>query len=207
MDRVRVFGLAASGSVVAISFAILITAARSGGDLSPPSETLRSLAVGLLLVLPAIVGFIGTLRRDRALLVAAGLGCLIVVPLSYGALPFSIPALMFLFAATDPRCAAGRPAWLVGFAVIALSIGSLVNLLTNTEERCWVAFRGTNALEYRDASEAETHEFGGPGGPIAAGCDGGALTAGGAGLAVVLGIGAVGLALVASKPRSLRVGG
>lgn len=201
IDRAWVFGIAASGGVVVITLVISASAARSGGDIGPPSASLRSVVVGLLLVLPGIVGLIGALRRDRALLVGAALGCLVVVPLSYAALPYPIPAAMFLFAATDPSCSARRWTWLIGAAIVALALGSFAGLLANTEERCWVAFERTNGLVYQDVVEAETHELGGPGGPIAAGCDGGALTARGVALAGALWIGAVGLAIAAPRPR------
>jgi hypothetical protein len=90
---------------------------------------------------------------------------------------------------------------LVPGAVVGLMTGAYVGLLANTETRCWLGFDTPTGLVYRDATEAETQlPIGGPGGPVAAGCDGGALTVRGAGLAAALAIGAVALAVVA--PRS-----
>ena len=202
MDQVRAYGLAACGGVGVVAFVPLLVAARAPAGIGPPETLPRWLVLGMVIAAPAIVGAIGVRRRDRALLIAAAGLCLPLSMLSVATLPLAIPALLFLVAALSAEAALPRSAWLVTVAVVGLGVGSLVGLLDNTETRCWLAFDTPTGLAYRDATEAETEQpIGGPGGPIAAGCDGGALTIRGVGLAAVLAIGAVGLAIAAPRPR------
>jgi hypothetical protein len=202
MDRVRTYGVAASGGVAVVASIVLVVASRSHGDFGPPEAVPRGLVLGLLFSVPAVIGLVGVRRRDRALLVSAALASLVPSTLSVATLPLVIPALLYIVAAADRTAATRRPTWLIGAAIVALGVGSLVGLFTNTENRCWVAFAAPNGLVYRDAAEAEVEgEMGGPGQPTAAGCDGGALTVRGAGLAFVLAIGGLALALGAPRPR------
>jgi hypothetical protein len=172
-------------------------------DIIGPAEPLpRWLVLGLLILVPAIVGALGVRRRDAALLVAAAGACLPVGVLSVATMPILIPALLFLAAASAAQTAVVPRAWLVPVAVVGLMIGAYVGLLANTETRCWLGFDSPAGLVYRDATEAEVERpLGEPGGPVAAGCDSGALTIRGIGLAAVLAAGAVAAAAAAPGPR------
>lgn len=203
MDRARAYGLGACGGVVIVAFVPLSIALGNPDAIGPAEAIPRWLVLGLLILVPAIIGFLGVRRRDASLLVAAAGACLPIGVLSVATMPILVPALLYLIAASATRSAAARRAWLMPVAVSGLMIGAYAGLLANTETRCWLGFDTPAGREYRDATEAETERpIGGPGGPIAAGCDGGALTVRGTGLAAVLAIGAVALAVRAPRPRS-----
>ncbi len=202
-DPARVLGLAAAGATVAISMVIAWAGSRSDGDVAPPPWLSRSLLLAVLLCTPAVSGFIGAWRRDRALLVGAAVGTLIWIPLSFAAIPFAIPAILFLGAAFGSASRSRWQTWLIALAIAALGAAAMVGLVMTSEQRCWVAYPGAAGLIYKDASEAETQQpKGGPGQPIANGCDDGVVTLRGVGLAAVLAIGAVALAVAAPRPRS-----
>jgi hypothetical protein len=201
MDRARTYGRGACGGVVIVAFVPLLVAFENRDAIGPAEIPPRWLVLGLLILVPAIVGALGVRRRDGALLVAAAGACLPIGVLSVATMPILIPALLFLVAAPATGTAVRRRTWLVPVAIVGLTIGAYAGLLVNTETRCWLGFESPTGIVYRDATRAETElPIGGPGGPVAAGCHGGALTVRGAGLAAVLAIGAVALAVVAPRP-------
>lgn len=207
MDRTRAYGLGACGGVVVVALVPLLVALSDRDEIGPPDVFPRWLVFGLLFLVPGIVGALGVRRRDAALLVGAAGATVPIGFLSVATMPILIPALLFVAAAAATQAATARRAWLVAVAVVGLTIGALGGLLANTETRCWLAFATPTGLAYRVVPEAETEKpIGGPGGPVAAGCDGGTLTVRGAGLAAVLAIGAVALAVVAPRPRQPAAG-
>jgi hypothetical protein len=201
MDRVRAFGLAASGGVAVVAVMVCAIGSSSGGTYSPPDSVPRGVVLALLFSVPGVIGLVGVRRRDRALLVAAAVASLVPSALSVATLPLVIPAILFIVSAADATASTRRPTWLVATAIVALGIGSLVGLLATTETRCWLAYNTPNGVVTRDATERDVEgPLGGPGGPFAGGCDGGALTVRGAGLALVLAIGSAVLAFAAPRP-------
>jgi hypothetical protein len=203
MDRLRTFGLAAAGGVLAVATIVFVVGSQSGGDIGPPAVVPRGLALGLLVSVPAIIGLLGVVRRDPVLLIAAAgasLGAGLTLA-SIVTLPLVIPALLFVLAAVGGTAPARRATWLIAGAIVGLQIGALVGLVANTEAQCWVAYESDTGLVYRQVSEAETQQLmGGAGLPVAGGCDGGALTVRGVGLAAVLVIGSIALAFGAPRP-------
>jgi len=200
MDRVRTFGLAAAGGVVAVAIIVLVGASRSEDGVGPPPEIPRGVVLALLFSVPAVVGLVGVRRRNRALLLAAA-ASLVPASLSTLTLPLIIPAVLFLGAAFDSNAAVQRNTWLIAAAIVALQVGSLAGLLANTENRCWVAYEGPGGLVYREVSEVEYQQVkDGPSPPVDGGCNSGSLTVRGVGLAAVLAIGSIALAVAAARP-------
>jgi len=206
MDRLRTFGLAATGGVLVVATIVLVVGSQSGGDIGPPETAPRGLVLGLLVSVPAVIGFVGVRRRDPVLLIAAAgasLGAGLTLA-SIVTLPLVIPALLFVLAAVGGTAPARRATWIVAVAIAGLSLGALVGLVANAETQCWVAYPSDGGYVYRQVPEAETQQvMGGAGMPVAAGCGGGALTVRGVGLAAVLAIGSIALAFGAPKPRQV----
>ena len=204
MDRLRTFGLAAAGGVAAVATIVFVVGSQSGGDIGPPETVPRGLVLGLLVSVPALIGLLGVVRRDPVLLIAAAgasLGAGLTLA-SIVTLPLVIPALLFVLSAVGGTAPARRATWIVAVAITGLSLGALVGLVANTETQCWVAYPSGDGYVYRQVPEGETQQqMSGAGQPVGGGCDGGALTVRGIGLAGVLAIGSITLAFGAPKPR------
>ena len=203
MDRVRTYGLAGAGGVFVIATVVVALGSRSDAEFSAPEAVPRGLVLGGLVVVPAIVAVLGVWRRDAVLLAAAGLAALAPSCLSVATLPLILPGVLLLAAsaAAAPRGSASR--WLVALLIAGLQIGALVALLSTTENRCWVAYESAGGYVYRTVPESEgSQTMGGPGQPVAGGCDGGTLTERGVGVAGVLALGA--LAIVFGAPSRRR---
>jgi hypothetical protein len=189
---------------VAVATVVLVVGSRSSGDIGPPETVPRGLVLGLLVSVPAIIGVLGVVRRDPVLLIAAA-GASLAAGLTLASiitLPLVIPALLFVLAAVGGIAPARRATWIVAVAIAGLSFGALVGLLANTETQCWVAYPSDGGYVYRQVPEEETQQqMGGAGQPVGGGCDGGALTVRGVGLAAVLAIGSIALAIGAPKTR------
>ena len=208
MDRARTYGYAAVGGILVVAALILAIGRRSEGDVGdvgPPEAIPRGLALTLLVAVPAIVAAIGVRRRDRVLVIAAGLATLPAAVLSVATIALILPALLSFVAGASMAAPSKRSRWLLLPVIVALQAGAIWALLGTTEGGCWVAYEsGGGGLIYRAASEAETHGLmGGPGLPVAGGCGGGALTERGAALAGILVIGALAIAFAAPGPPAM----
>ncbi|HEU0236415.1 MAG TPA: hypothetical protein VFR14_08255 [Candidatus Limnocylindrales bacterium] len=201
VDSLRSPGVAAIGGSVVIALVPAVVAAQAGR--TEPAEAIPHwLVLGLIMLGPAVIGAIGVARRSRAALVAAAGSCIPVSVLSVATMPIVVPALLFLVAARAAPPASRPTSWLAAMAAAVLAGGSLFALILNTETRCWLAFETAAGMDYRVVSEADAaRPLGGPGGPVAAGCDGGEFTARGVLVAAALFGGAVAAAGAASRGR------
>jgi hypothetical protein len=203
MDRLRAYGFGACAGILVVALVPLLVAISRPDPLGPPDLVPRWLVLGLAIAVPALIGAIGTRQRDPALLIAAACLCLPFGILSFATIPILIPAVLLVVAAASVDGSRGRLGWLRAIAIVALGVGALTGLLGTTETRCWLAFDSPSGMSYRVATEAEAGgPIGGPGGPVAAGCDGGALTMLGATLWASLTL--VGLVLAVASPRRHR---
>jgi hypothetical protein len=251
----RMLGL--TGAAVQLAMAVAIGGIAGGGGSfpNPPEPFPRGIALFLLLLLPAMIGALGAVSADRALLAAAAILAAAgsVIAFSGITIVFLASALCFAVAAGAGAAAAPRPrrpAWasaailIVGGAVVVVAVlrigifalplivlgvlalslagvrrqgialvggaavllivlagvGAGWALLGLTETRCWEAYQTPSGIEYRSVPESTTHVVASPE-MIAAGCDSGSLTARGAGIAAVLGLGAVAVAFIrVSRP-------
>ena len=204
MDRVRTYGLGGAGGVLVIATVVFAIGSRSGGDPPPPEALPRGLVIGLLLAVPALIAAIGVRRRDAVLFAGAGGASLAPAWLSIATIPLVIPALMLLIAGGSAVRPARARRWLVALALVGLQVGAIFALFGTTEQRCWLGYDSPSGLVYRPATEAKVGgPMGLPGGPVAGGCDGGALTERGVAMAGVLAIGALAVAFGAPRPRPL----
>lgn len=249
-------GLTGAAAHVGLAFMIGGLASGTGTFPAPPEPIPRGVALFLLLALPGVIGALGAVSGDTALLAAAAVlaAAASVIGFSGITLIFLMPALMFAVAAGKDADQAPRPrrpvvvsaaiVFIGGAVVLAavqrlgifvlplivvlvLALGVLGqrrrrmglggaaatllivlagvaagwSLLALTETRCWEAHQTPNGIEYRSVPETSTHVFPAETNIVASGCDGGALTPRGTGIAVALGLAALGVAVVrASSP-------
>jgi len=98
-------GLIAAAFAAALVVLLMVIVAANQNSLGPPPTIPRWLPIGLAYGAPAIIGWLGALGDRRPVLAAAGLLYLSLALLAFSGvtLPFLLPALLFLRAATDRR--------------------------------------------------------------------------------------------------------
>ncbi|HYN70544.1 MAG TPA: hypothetical protein VEX41_10090 [Candidatus Eisenbacteria bacterium] len=208
----RLLGYLGAATQLVLAFGLLALVNLVRDTVEPPEPVDRGLALALLYALPAAIGGLGAWAARRSLLAAAAMACAIgsVLSMSGVTLLFLAPALLFAVAAAKPRATWGAPAAAaarsnpavgLGLAIVlaALMVGSGVSLLALTEARCWVAEQTSAGIVYRivpDIGGVSVQSKG-----ESAGCSSAVLTPRGAVVAAILGIGALGLAVMAAIPR------
>jgi len=193
------FGSAAIivGYAVVIGF---ISANAGSGDPGPPTLA-RPISLAVLLMLPAAIAVIATLRRSRPLFVAAGTLCLAQSFIAYSlvTIPFVVPAVLLLsLAGSVDSPPSSRRGVIGGLAVIGLGIGAWISLLALTETVCWIARAGADGALIYSWIPVSNEGTLGPG-DVASGCDGGVTTVEGLALAAILAIGAIAIAEFSSR--------
>jgi hypothetical protein len=192
--------IAAYGLFVAVLPYLLYDEPRS------PWAAYRPVALFILFAIPAAIALIGALTRQRSLLVAAGLVCLLqsYVSFSLVTLGFMVPALLLLTlgggGAWPAVARETRRSVAAAVVVIVVTLGAWVATLGMTEEVCWSATRAPDGgLTYERVRVADVMTV--PPGGFASGCDGGTLTAEGMGVGAVLAVGAVSIAAASTWAR------
>ncbi len=208
----RRLGLGAAAIIA--GYAVVVAAISAGlvGDLvsdefGPADVVPRPLLLGGLFLIPAALAAVGAIRRSRPILVAAGVLCLAqsFIAFSGVTIPFVVPGFLLLaIGAQGPGVKVSGRAAIGGIAAIVLGLAAWVSLLGLTETRCWVARTAADgSVVYTQIPVSDTLSVGVD--EVASGCDGGALTIQGAALAAALGIGAMGLAALATtRPPAIR---
>jgi len=161
--------------------------------------TLMFLAPALLLAVAAGSGTDVARPMRRAwtnlLILTVGGGIVTLAVLRFGifTLPLIVVGVLSLgLIGGRRRPTMGGGAVLLVIVLTGVAAGGA--LLGLTETRCWEAYRTPSGIEYRTVAETSTHMVT-DADAFAAGCDGGSLTARGAGIAAILGLGALGVAL------------
>ena len=202
----RRLGLGAAGIIAGYALVIAaISANAAAGELQAREIVPAPVRLAVLFLLPAAVAAIGAMRRSRPILVAAGVLCLAqsFVAFSGVTIPFVVPAFVLL--ALGVRSDGTGSSWRAtvgGVVVILLGFAMWVALFSLTETTCWVIETGADGtINSRQVPVTETQTLGPT--DVAAGCNGGAVTAEGVALAAVLWIGAIAVAAFASSaPRA-----
>ena len=207
----RFLGYAGAAMQLVLAVGLLALVNRANDSLEPPEPVNRGLALALLYMIPAVIGGLGAWAGRRSLLAGAAIACTVGSVLSFTGitLVFLAPALLFGIAAAAPRARWGpstsgkrsNPVVGLGLAIIlaALMVGSGVSLLALTEPRCWVAEQTPTGIEYRIVPDIDGVSLQSKG--ESAGCSSAVLTPRGAGIAALLGLGAIGLAAAAAVRR------
>jgi hypothetical protein len=211
-DPIRL-GIGAAGIITgcALVVAAISASAREPGELGPPEAVPRPLLLAALLMLPAAIAVVGASRRSEPILIAAGVLCLLqaFVAFSGVTIPFAVPALLLLALGAEQRDRVSIRAVIAGVLVVFLGLGTWAAALAMTETSCWVARTAPDgSVVYAAIPIPDGADFGANGGQVelelgatdvGRGCGDGQLTGQGAGVAAVLGIGAVAIATLGSN--------
>ena len=192
--------MVAAITMAVYALAVIALSLAPADDFGPPDLIPQGISIGLVLLVPAGVAAIGAIRRSRPLLAAAG--ALALLP-SLFAPGFIAPTAVLLWLGGIQRGSepvAERDV-LVGVAVVLLGYAALLVPNALTEPRCWTATQGPGGtLVYAAAPITDTLQLG-PG-QVGAGCESSVQTVQGAGVGLVLAIGAVAIAALASAPTA-----
>jgi hypothetical protein len=202
----RRLGLGAAAIIAGYALVIAaISANAAAGELQARETVPAPVRLAVLFLLPAFVAAAGALRRCRPILVAAGVLCLAQSWVSFSGvtIPFMVPAFLLLaLGVKSDGTKASRRAKLGGVVVLLLGFAMWVAPFTMTETTCWVVETGAGGtINSRQVPVTETQTLGPT--DVAAGCNGGAVTAQGVALAAVFWIGTVAVAaFVSNAPRA-----
>jgi hypothetical protein len=204
---------AAIGAIGAISTdrALLAAAAilsAAGSVIAFSGITLLFLAPALAFAVAAGGGNRGEPRPRRpilltvsVLIVGGAAVVMAVLDLGLFAFPLIILVVLGIGLARGRHRRVTLGGGIAAMLIVVAGIGAGWSLFALTETLCWEAHQTPSGIEYRSVPETSMHVF--PAGTdiVASGCDGGAFTPRGAGIAAVLSLGAMVVAAVrASSP-------
>jgi hypothetical protein len=186
----------------AATLAIAIAVGNSGAPTGPGLE--RPLLGAVLFTAPAAIGLAGAWRRAPAILVAAGMLCLLQSVLSFsGVTIVYLPAALAFFLASGRNRVARPPgarvpvfagSAVIGVLVVGLVIAGWVVANGSTREVCWVERQGAGGLVRETIPAGEDPPLVVNRDVVATGCDSGIPTTQG----VLLALGLAGLAIGAA---------
>ena len=169
-------------------------------DPRPPEDVPRALAIPALYATMGLLAIIGALQRRPAIVVAAGVLCLVGAILSVATIEFAVPGVLLILLgsriqALPPR---HRSEPVIAAAAVLLVVSAAIALLALTEERCWQA-TGSPADPTYTVIPCGGQAVLVAGGPFASGSDSGVLTTGGGLVEAVLLLGALTLTAVTGR--------
>lgn len=210
-DRRRI-GLVVSATMAVLAGAVAalpLIQGVGGPGVDGPSLVPRPLVIGSLLVMPAVLGAIASIRGSGPLFIAAGVLGLFqsFIAFSGVTLGFVLPAIILISLGlrrlpADMHCRFRER--IGGALVVGLGITAWIVPFMLSETVCWIArSRPDGSVAYERVPLTDTITLG-PG-MVAGGCDGGSFTPEGLTVAAILAIGAVGIGwLVSVRSGAMR---
>ena len=179
-------------------------------DPGPPEDLPRALAIPALYATMGLLAIIGALQRRPAIVVAAGMLCVVGTILSVATIEFVVPGILLIGLGSRIGELSGRRRAepLIAAVAVLLVVGAAIALLGMTEGRCWQASGSPTDPTYSvtscggQAGSGDVAQGGiaAGGQTFAGGYDSGVLTTGGGLVEAVLLLGA--LTLTAATGRT-----
>jgi hypothetical protein len=200
-------GVAVLGLAVALSVFIQYQAR----DPRPPEEVPRALAIPALYATMGLLAIIGALQRRPAIVLAAGVLCLVGAILSVATIEFAVPGVLLILLGSRNRALPPRSGTegVIAAVTVLLVVSAAIALLVLTGERCWQAMGPPAEATYTVIPcGAQTVAAGGHssgsgsvavGQAFASGSDSGVLTTGGGLVETLLLLGALTVTAVTGR--------
>jgi hypothetical protein len=172
-------------------------------NLGPPEDVARAIAIPALYATIGLLVIIGAIQRRPAIVMAAGVLCLIGTILSVATFAFGVPGLVLILLGWRIHALPRRP-WseaVIAAAAVLLVVSAAIALLSMTEGRCWQA-TGTPANPTYTVIPCGEGVVGATSQTFASGFDSGVLTRAGGMVEVVLLLGALALTALTGRPRT-----
>jgi hypothetical protein len=170
-------------------------------DPRPPEDVPRALAIPAVYATMGLLAIIGALQRRPAIVVAAGVLCLVGSILSVATIAFAVPGVLLILLGSRIQ-ALPRRQWseaAIAAAAVLLVVGAAIALLVMTEGRCWQATGSPADPTYTVIPCGGQAVLVGGGQTFASGFDSGVLTTGGGLVEAVLLLGALTLAALTGR--------
>ena len=140
-DRARRLVLMVGVVLLGLAVALGVFIEYQPRDPRPPEDMPRALAIPALYATMGLLAIIGALQRRLAIVVAAGVLCLVGAILSVATIEFAVPGVLLILLGSRIRALPTRHRSEVVIAAAAglLVVSAAVALLVMTGERCWQA--------------------------------------------------------------------
>ncbi len=170
-------------------------------DLRPPEDVPRALAIPAVYATMGLLAIIGALQRRPAIVVAAGVLCLVGTILSVATIEFAVPGVLLILLGSRIQAlpTRHRSEAVIATAAVLLVVSAAIALLVMTEGRCWQATGSPTDPTYTVIPCGGQAVLVPGGQAFASGFDSGVLTTGGGLVEAVLLLGALTLAAVTGR--------
>jgi hypothetical protein len=181
-------------------------------DPRPPEDVPRALAIPAFYATMGLLAIIGALQRRPAIVVAAGVLCLVGAILSVATIEFAVPGALLILLGSRIQAlpTRHRSEAVIAAAAVLLVVSAAIALLVLSGERCWQATGSPADPTYTVIPCGGQTVLGGGGQTFASGSDSGVLTTGGGLVEALLLLGALTLTAVTGRtptstgvPRSI----
>jgi hypothetical protein len=186
--------------VLGLAIALGVFIQYQARDPRPPEDVPRALAIPAFYATMGLLAIIGALQRRPAIVVAAGVLCLVGAILSVATIEFAVPGILLILLGSRIQALPTRHGseGVIAAAAVLLVVSAAIALLVMTGERCWQA-TGSPADPTYTVIPCGGQAVLGAGGPFASGSDSGVLTTGGGLVEAVLLLGALTLTAVTGR--------
>jgi hypothetical protein len=200
-DRARRLVLMVGVVVLGLAVALGVFIQYQAGDPGPPEDVPRAVAIPALYAAMGLLAIIGALQRRPAIVVGAGVLCLVGTILSVATIEFAVPGVVlillgFRIQALPRRL---RSEAVIAAAAVLLVMSAAIALLVMTEGRCWQATGSPADPTYTVIPCGGEAVLVAGGQTFASGFDSGVLTTGGGLVEAVLLLGALWLVAVTGR--------
>ena len=192
--------------VLGLAVALGVFIQYQAGDPRPPEDVPRALAIPALYATMGLLAIIGALRRRPAIVVGAGVLCLVGTILSVATIEFAIPGVVLVLLGSRIEAVPTRlrSEAAIAAAAVLLVVSAAIALLVMTQGRCWQATGSPADPTYTVIPCGGEAVLVGGGQTFASGFDSGLLTTGGGLVEAVLLLGALSLATVTGRTPGSR---
>ena len=192
--------------VLGLAVALGVFIHYQAGDPRPPEDMPRALAIPALYATMGLLAIIGALRRRPAIVVGAGVLCLVGTILSVATIEFAIPGVVLVLLGSRIEAVPTRlrSEAAIAAAAVLLVVSAAIALLVMTQGRCWQATGSPADPTYTVIPCGGEAVLVGGGQTFASGFDSGLLTTGGGLVEAVLLLGALSLATVTGRTPGSR---
>jgi hypothetical protein len=200
-DRSQRLALVVGLAVLALAVGVSAFIGAQSHDPGPPEDVPRAIAIPALYATIGLLAIIGAIQRRKAIVIAAGVLCLVGAILSVATLEFVFPGILLIGLGLRLRgqTGRGRREAVIAAVAVLLVIGAAIALLSLTEGRCWEAAGSPAAPTYSVIPCGSQAGLTAGGSTFASGFDSGMLTIGGGLGEAVLLVGALGMTVLTGQ--------
>ena len=187
--------------VLGLAVALSVFIQYQARDPRPPDDVPRALAIPALYATMGLLAIIGALQRRPAIVVAAGVLCLVGAILSVATIEFAVPGILLVLLGSRIQALPTRHGseGVIAAAAVLLVVSAAIALLALTGERCWQATGSPADPTYTVIPCGGQTVLVGGGQTFASGSDSGVLTTGGGLAEALLLLGALTLTTVTGR--------